>query len=120
MREILFRGKRQDVSKGKDWVYGDFNQHDVHHGTSILECGCINHGVRHETVGQYTGLKDKNGKMIFEGDIVQACDGIMAKVYFDREIASFLADCSYLLKNHELTIVGNIQDNPELLESADA
>jgi len=44
----------------------------------------------------------------------------MAKVYFDREIASFLADCSYLLKNHELTIVGNIQDNPELLESADA
>lgn len=65
-REILFRGKRKD---NKGWVYGDLNQNDVHNRISILEHGCIIHAVDPETIGQFTGLLDKEGNKIFEGDI---------------------------------------------------
>lgn len=134
MREILFRGKRIDNGK---CVYGDLVQSPAHCVVQIYEqdlCG-DNFAVDPSTIGQYTGLTDKNGKKIFEGDIVditqydsvhhKAYRCCRAKVFFsnfafrtnaapeyeDEEPLSywFWHDCDF-------EVIGNIHDNPELLE----
>ena len=76
MREILFRGKRADNG---EWVEGDLIQvglHDKPKFASIMPqtpVSCV-YGVLAETIGQFTGLTDKNGRKIFEGDIVRLTD----------------------------------------------
>lgn len=123
MREILFRGKRKDNG---EWVDGSLQ---CFKGVSIFDRDIKNFVVVHpETVGQYTGLTDKNGKKIFEGDIVNCKTRNYKFVSFAVEW--YQRDCRYTIgrgKNGELQnyvmssdfeyeIIGNIHDNPELLE----
>jgi uncharacterized phage protein (TIGR01671 family) len=137
MRDIEFRGKRKDKS---GWVFGDLNQHDIHHGKSIIKKGCINNAVIPETVGQYTGLKDKNGVKIFEGDIVEykylgtpyrkrkeRLLTLMGVVSFKNEnsgwsVVMIKDDKGGPFDYHIMAIqgwevIGNFHDNPELLHA---
>ena len=137
MREILFRGKRLDNG---EWVEGNLFMSDTDGGTYILEGSrivTIEWEVDPSTVCQYTGLTDKNGKRIFEGDIVQyherQFDGkdvpVRDAVIYEEGGFSVRA---YFLNNwlwdsingntqlRDVEIIGNIHDKPELLkEGAD-
>ena len=141
MREILFRGKRLDNG---EWVDGYlYITHNGEHEISIyndeVNIERWTHEVDPSTVGQYTGLKDKNGEWIFEGDILHIakiadvlggyyhppldypvnvvvkwdlCAWMWETLCEDKRYISFPdAWCHY-----ECEIIGNITDNPELLE----
>lgn len=125
MREILFRGKR--ILGKQEWTYGvPFIDHE---GDCIFKTSATKFIVDGKTVGQYTGLTDKNGKKIFEGDIVEgldftAEDGGYGVVTFDDGAFEIVGSCdnniigtfheNYYGKDFE--IIGNIHDNPELLK----
>lgn len=106
MREYLFRGKRVDNG---EWVEG-FLVSPCHIGDWVL-CDPIDP----ETVGQYTGLTDMNGKRIFEGDIV-GVDGKCYEVLAEEGCWIIVADGWDFLatNNDEIEVIGNIHDNPEL------
>lgn len=143
MREILFRGKRLDNG---EWVTGDLrhggyylNDPDVY--IVVLFAGTvINYPVDPATVGQYTGLKDKHGKRIFEGDMLKPFDDEIDKMVVEFHHGSFLLclygergymgeggwveegnygvfECESLSSyGDDVEIIGTIHDNPELLE----
>ena len=116
MREILFRGKRIDNG---EWVEGNYSIM-LSGRVAIQPIGrIVTYEVLPTTVGQFTGLTDKNGKKIFEGDIVKYENKIYEIKYLEKyarfapsnESTVFMV-CAF---NH-LEVVGNIYDNPELLK----
>lgn len=132
MRENLFRGKK--IESG-EWVEGylikqdnpeyhcyivvSFKAEQDNRHTDILECDIFE--VVPETIGQYTGCCDKNGKKIFEGDILKFRPGTYYPVVYDMDYGAFgscyFSDFDFLHKYDfkKIEVVGNIYDNPELL-----
>lgn len=125
MREYLFRGKRKDNG---EWVYGNFVRGCVDDFAYIVEFGnkelCRNYvEVIPETVGQYTGFTDKNGKKIFEGDIIQFCTGMKLHYIVEFDLGGFMLSrydkCGEIIDvyNSPCEVIGNIHDDPELRKS---
>lgn len=129
-REILFRGKRIDNG---EWMEGYVSKY--FDGFKTATCiawptretitGSLCYDVDPATVGQYTGLTDKNGKKIFEGDVMEFdAYGLhyKGKVFFDE--GAFCVTCNHptastfliIALYHDAICVGNIHDNPKLLE----
>ena len=135
MREILFRGKRADNG---EWVYGSLiTERNMFDGNLMtmhiqdIEEPYDDNLIDDETVGQFTGLTDKNGTKIFEGDIVKhiqkyEISGEVKSIavikwneayscwsveYTNGRITAFLGT-----EYHKLEVIGNVHDNPELLK----
>ena len=140
MREILFRGK---IKAKDEWVEGyyvnaeklncDGYEHFITDTESVSVIGENAYGATYEvipeTVGQYTGLTDKNGTKIFEGDIVHCKARLdsadMVVIYESGQFRliplerynSYQPDMGYHDINcFDKIVIGNIYDNPELLE----
>lgn len=133
MREIKFRGQRQSDNK---WIYGDLLQPteicDIY---EISDCESID-GSRYDvveyTIGQYTGLKDKNGKKIYEGDILKlhyiknGLEEIKASVIYSDDYAQYvIKDTKYVSDNYEplcdyedLEVIGNVWEDSNLLNDS--
>jgi uncharacterized phage protein (TIGR01671 family) len=148
MREIKFRGKNLNT---KEWVYGDLLQWNDGETTIGVHGQFIDDGyhfnenydktpyVDETTVGQYTGLKDKNGKEIYEGDLIKAPSGRIYAVIFSTWKHEEKRDFPKVIDLYEHTgwcisldgvnpcelldsevcqgsVIGSVYDNPELLK----
>lgn len=139
MRHIIFRGKRLDNG---EWMYGDLIENQgrffIYHATSETTIECNDDRriivaaveVDPDTVGQYTGLKDRYGDRIWEGDIIHTkqygkdeyglnhCGYDIFSVRFIN--SSFRIESNnrwfYLTDGHHIEVIGNIHDNPDLLK----
>ena len=120
MRKIMFRGKCDDK-----WHFGDL-LHAFYDNELVIEerdiRGCIiRNRIVPATVGQFTGLRDADGREIYEGDIVSWGDGTPpTSVRWNEHFAYYVIMESLILSHacKAVRVIGNVYDNPELLEEA--
>ncbi|MGQ3739327.1 YopX family protein [Bacillus thuringiensis] len=122
MREIKFRTWCKEGPSMLDWDYL-INEPDF----ADFMKGAHVEDAYYSRLMQYTGLKDKNGKEIYEGDIIKSEDGIVSRIVYDE--ASFksvwihndhLVNCildNLFIKTLNPIVVGNIYENPELIKN---
>lgn len=130
MREIKFRGKRLDNG---EWIEGDLlrmNDHWFIFPDPAPE-GIDKYEVDPATVGEYTGLKDRNGKEVYEGDVIKIPETdfnaeIIGRVLFDDDAyyiiplrGGHLWGLHWSLRKHDAKIIGNIHDNPKFLKGGE-
>lgn len=142
-REIEFRGKRLD---NDEWVYGDL-MHDNRGGCYVYPLDCraphVENKVDPDTVGEFTGMRDRHGKRIFEGDVVRRRDSAFGSVdtgvvKYDCHLGAFVLEYESYGRTYQSTfkdgfsyndgkctidgtysyeVIGNVYDNPELLST---
>lgn len=122
-RDILFRG----INFQREWVYGDLFHSYANDDIAIAyyregSKTPTFDAIFPESVGQYTGLTDKNGVKIFEGDIVEFTNLDLPNMVVRFDNGSFmLCEDEYstyeeLRMNYAVEVVGNIYDHPELMK----
>lgn len=128
MKENLFHGKRKDNGEWVEGYYCAFNgvSHRIYTGYAETDCGEFYpdyYEVIPETVGQYTELPDKNGKPIFEGNIIRDTEtSEVGKICFDTDTARFVIEFEKMIvdfsdyNNGDVEVIGNIYDSPELIK----
>lgn len=123
MREVKFRGQAKYDGQ---WVYGYYVKRNGYDYGIIYEPNGLGHDVYPETVGIYTGLKDKNGKEIFNSDFLKDTQGNIYLVVWREDLASFGIEKNGWMFTHffgegieasEVEVIGNIYENPELLSN---
>ena len=130
MREILFRGRNKHSG---EWEFGCYYKQTEFYGDEIedhviitsheellYDQALVCYSVQPETVGQFTGLTDKNGKKIFEGDILEFRRGRTHIVKFEDGAFIFTGTAIPVRYADKFEVIGNIHDNPELLEEGDS